>query len=115
MNVSLYPLPSLSPPTILPKAKAAFSFAIHSYVENTEPLTPSTSEIPTRQSQPIPTIITLLLIGCRRKAVVYSWKDGEPQDVRVCRLSFWNLFFFLTPISLGSYSASLGTQHRFFE
>jgi len=87
MNVGLYPLPTLSLPTILPKAKAAFSFAVHSYVINAEPLSLSSTEASPKQSQPIPSIITILLVGCRRKAVIYSWKDGEPQEVRV-RLNF---------------------------
>ncbi|PPQ95740.1 hypothetical protein CVT26_015866, partial [Gymnopilus dilepis] len=84
MTVTLYPLPSLSPPTPLLKAKAAFSFSIHSYIENAQvPTTPSASDnAESKRSQPIPSLVTMLLVGCRRKAVIYSWKDGEPQEVR---------------------------------
>ncbi|KDR78810.1 hypothetical protein GALMADRAFT_244386 [Galerina marginata CBS 339.88] len=84
MTVTLFPLPSLSPPTPLLKAKAAFSFAIHSSVQNVQSSTnPNNLNEPEfKRSQPIPTLFTQLLVGCRRKAVVYTWKDGEPQDVR---------------------------------
>ena len=85
MNVGLFPLPSLSLPTFLPKAKAAFSFAVHSYVVNVETLaSPSTSEDDSsKRPQPVPSLITILFVGCRRRAVIYSWKDGEPQEVKV--------------------------------
>ncbi|KAF9472733.1 hypothetical protein BDN70DRAFT_886627 [Pholiota conissans] len=84
MTVTLFPLPSLSPPTPLPKAKAAFSFAVHSYIENVQIQQSQSPSADTEfiRSQPIPTLITHLLVGCRRKAVLYSWKDGEPQDVK---------------------------------
>jgi hypothetical protein len=36
------------------------------------------------KSKAIPTLVTQLLIGCRRKAVLYSWKDGELDGVKVC-------------------------------
>ncbi|KAJ7911467.1 hypothetical protein B0H13DRAFT_2660518 [Mycena leptocephala] len=76
-TVTLYPLPTFSPATPLLKAKAAFSFAIHSSIEYISP------EIPTGEFakvSSIPTLVTLLVVGCRRKVVVYSWKDGEPQE-----------------------------------
>ncbi|KAF9560733.1 hypothetical protein CPC08DRAFT_636245 [Agrocybe pediades] len=74
MTVTLFPLPSFTPPTPLVKAKAAFSFAIHSTIEKHAPESLATP--------PIPNLITHLLVGCRRKAVLYTWKDGEPQDVK---------------------------------
>ena len=55
-TVTLFPLPAISSPTPLIKAKAAFSFVIHS---------------------------SQLLVVCRQKVVLYSWKDGEPQEVKV--------------------------------
>ena len=29
-------------------------------------------------------MVTQLIIGCRRKVVIYSWKDGEAQEIKVC-------------------------------
>ncbi|KAG9314800.1 vacuolar sorting protein 39 domain 1-domain-containing protein [Chiua virens] len=31
---------------------------------------------------PIPTMVTTLIVGCRRKVVLYTWKDGEAQEVK---------------------------------
>ena len=31
---------------------------------------------------PVPTVVSYL-VACRRKLVIYSWKDGEPQEVQV--------------------------------
>ncbi|KAF7375244.1 Rab guanyl-nucleotide exchange factor [Mycena sanguinolenta] len=76
-TVSLFPLPTFAPVTPLPKAKAAFSFAIHSCIQHIS------SDVPTGEfSKPtsIPTLVTQLIVGCRRKVVVYCWKDGEPQE-----------------------------------
>lgn len=86
-TVTLFPLPTFSPPTPLVKAKAAFSFSIYSSVHNVQlPADPqSTAEPEFKRTQPIPTLITQLLVGCRRKVVIYSWKDGDPQDVKVRR------------------------------
>ena len=83
MNVSLFPLPSFKPPTVLANAKAAFSFAIHTSLQHITQ-EPSKSQQEFSKPQSIPTVVTLLLVGCRRKTVIYSWRDGEPQEVRVC-------------------------------
>ncbi|KXN86467.1 Vam6/Vps39-like protein [Leucoagaricus sp. SymC.cos] len=86
MVVTLFPLPGFAPPTPLAKAKAAFSFATPS----------STTGIPVSASIPkdsgtfdtakaaisIPSVVTQLMVGCRRKVVIYTWKDGEAQEVR---------------------------------
>lgn len=32
----------------------------------------------------VPVVVTYLAVGCKRKIVVYSWRDGEPQEVKVC-------------------------------
>ncbi|KAI0322535.1 vacuolar sorting protein 39 domain 1-domain-containing protein [Amylostereum chailletii] len=83
MQVILLPLSDMSNPTPLSKAKAAFSFTVHTFVEHLPPDTPqkpsSSTEFDKRMS--VPTVVTYLVVGCRRKLVVYSWKDGEPQDV----------------------------------
>ncbi|KAF5342379.1 hypothetical protein D9611_001421 [Ephemerocybe angulata] len=83
MNINLLPLPSLSPPTPLTQAKAAFSFAIHSSVQDIQEATSSvTAELDQPKPKPIPTLVTRLLVGCRRKAVLYTWKDGEAQEAK---------------------------------
>ncbi|KIK98408.1 hypothetical protein PAXRUDRAFT_823887 [Paxillus rubicundulus Ve08.2h10] len=83
---TLYPLPSLSPPTPLAKAKGALSFAIHSSVHNA-PNAPDSSrpggfDSADADTIPIPTMVTMLVVGCRRRAVVYTWRDGEAQEVK---------------------------------
>ncbi|KAH8100006.1 hypothetical protein BXZ70DRAFT_939950 [Cristinia sonorae] len=73
-TVTLYPLPTFSPPTILPKAKPALSFALNTTVER--------DDGKGEQTHGVPTVVTHLVVGCRRKVVVYSWRDGEPQEVQ---------------------------------
>ncbi|KAJ7052608.1 hypothetical protein C8F01DRAFT_1170573 [Mycena amicta] len=74
-TVTLFPLPTFAPPTPLLKAKAAFSFAIHTSIQHVAPDVP-----PGAKATAIPTLVTQLVVGCRRKVVVYSWKDGEAQE-----------------------------------
>jgi hypothetical protein len=76
MTVTLYPIPELQPQSPLSKAKAAFSFTIHTSVQHISP--PGKSP-----TIPVPTVVSYLLVACRRKLVIYSWKDGEPQEVQV--------------------------------
>lgn len=87
MLITLLPLPSLSPPTPLTQAKAAFSFAVYSSVQNIYPSDAASPSATVNLDQPtpkaIPTLVTYLLVGCRRKAVLYTWKDGEAQEVKV--------------------------------
>ncbi|KAE9401526.1 hypothetical protein BT96DRAFT_956547 [Gymnopus androsaceus JB14] len=84
-TVTLFPLPSFSPPTVLSAAKAAFSFGIHSFTSRTESGLKEQDEF----SKPtaIPVLTTYLLVGCRRKVVIYSWKDGEAQGLKVLSTS----------------------------
>jgi len=88
-QVTLYNLPDLSNPTPLPKAKTAFSFAIHTSVQHLYPdgrkTRPQDAEFAS-PTVPVPTITTYLVVGCQRKLVVYSWKDGEAQDIKVRQL-----------------------------
>jgi Vam6/Vps39-like protein vacuolar protein sorting-associated protein 39 len=35
------------------------------------------------RAKAIPTLFTQLVVGCRRRIVIYSWRDGEAQDVKV--------------------------------
>ncbi|KAH0832903.1 hypothetical protein J3R83DRAFT_11855 [Lanmaoa asiatica] len=89
---TLYPLPSFSPPTKLTQAKGALSFAVHTSVHNAPGFqSPNLSGSPPsggfsgeveKGPIPIPTMVTTLVVGCRRKVVVYTWKDGEAQEVK---------------------------------
>jgi hypothetical protein len=91
--VTLHPLPSLTPATALPKAKAAFSFATYSAVQHLSSdgtiYHPSDGDFD--KAKAIPTLFTQLVVGCRRKVVIYSWRDGEAQDVKVCHSLHSNL------------------------
>jgi hypothetical protein len=85
-QVTLFDLPELSGPTPLPKAKSAFSFAVHTSVQHLYPDGKKTRPQGVEFSPPIipvPSAITYLVVGCQRKLVVYSWKDGEAQDIKV--------------------------------
>ncbi|KAG6840674.1 hypothetical protein C0991_005179 [Blastosporella zonata] len=83
-SVTLFPLSTSSPPTPLQKAKAAFSFAVHSSVQHIEPEPKPeySAGDDFAKSKPIPMLVTQLVVGCRRKVVIYSWRDGEAQEVK---------------------------------
>ncbi|RPD61108.1 hypothetical protein L226DRAFT_534756 [Lentinus tigrinus ALCF2SS1-7] len=87
-QLTLFPYPSFSPPTPLVKAKGALCFALHTVVEylDVEASAPATPGTPGSKGKGVgkgvPALVTRLAVGCRRKIVLYSWKDGEPQDVQ---------------------------------
>ncbi|KAH9177407.1 hypothetical protein EDB89DRAFT_1542390 [Lactarius sanguifluus] len=84
-QVTLLDLPDLSKPTPLLKAKTAFSFAVHTSVQHMYPDGKTSRPLGAEFSSPVisvPTVITYLVVGCQRKLVVYSWKDGEAQDIK---------------------------------
>lgn len=82
MTVTLFPLPTLAPPTTLPSAKGAtFSFALRTFVKHLLP-NGKPEAVSDVKSPAIPTLFTYLLLGCRRRAILYSWKDGEAQPVK---------------------------------
>ena len=82
-QVTLFNLPDLSTPTPLPKAKSAFSFAVNTSVQHLYPDGKATRSEFSSPAIPVPTVMTYLVVGCQRKLVVYSWKDGEAQDIKV--------------------------------
>lgn len=89
--VTLSPLPALKPQTPLTQARNAMSFATHVSVKmidpsggEIEPDSSTTSGPGHSTPHGVPTVVTQLAIGCRKKVVIYAWKDGEPQGVRVC-------------------------------
>lgn len=82
--VTLYPIPNFAPPTPLTKTKGALSFALYTYVEHqTLPQSPSLGEPQAVKPRTVPVVVSYLAVGCRRKIILYSWRDGEPQDVQV--------------------------------
>ncbi|KAI5122751.1 hypothetical protein M0805_009834 [Coniferiporia weirii] len=115
-SVTLYPLPDLVPPTPLPQARKAFSFAVNSTIENVssdgnvqsfdDSATPG-------QSMDVPTVVTYLVVGSQRKLVVYSWRDGEAQEVKEAPLPHSaRIITFLKPTVLClAYTA---TEHVLF-
>ena len=66
-TVSLFPLPTLSPAKPLAQARNAMSFAINSSVMTGE----------------VKSVVTHLIVGCQKKLVLYTWKDGEAQEAKV--------------------------------
>jgi hypothetical protein len=75
----------MSPPTVLPKAKGAMSFGIHTSIQrlgdDTNAGTGNDATVSTERTQM--SIITRLVIGCKRRVVVYTWVNGEPQEPKV--------------------------------
>lgn len=86
--MTLYPLPNIGPPTPLAKARGALCFAVQTSVQQLLPggKSPNPAEGDFAQKT-VPSAVTYLVIGCKRRVVLYSWKDGEPQDVKVSALS----------------------------
>ncbi|CCL98167.1 uncharacterized protein FIBRA_00161 [Fibroporia radiculosa] len=79
--VSLLPIPTLSPPIPLSKTKGALSFGIFTgVVARSSAVSPTKGEFD--QAKEVPTVVTYLAVGCKRKIVIYSWRDGEPQDAQ---------------------------------
>lgn len=83
-NVTLYPMPDLVPPTPLAQVRKAFSFASNSTVESVSADGIVHSFADAASNRGVPTVVTYLVVGCQRKIVVYSWRDGEAQEVKVC-------------------------------
>ena len=85
--MTLHALPNFSPVTPLAKTKTALSFALFTTVQHED------VELG-KSGKGVPAMVTYFAVGCRRKLVLYTWKDGEPQDpvVRLCAavtLSIW--------------------------
>lgn len=79
--VTLYPLPGFSPPTPLTKSKQALSIATFTGVVRID--SDGKAIGAPNDAKDVPSVVTHLAIGCKRKIVIYSWKDGEPQEPQV--------------------------------
>lgn len=88
-TVSLYALPALTPVTPLTQTRGAIVFALNSAVIHMLPdgRRPDPSDGPQSESRGIPSIITHLAVGCRKKIVIFSWRDGEAQGAKVSTAS----------------------------
>ncbi|KAG6884985.1 hypothetical protein C0993_006817 [Termitomyces sp. T159_Od127] len=103
------------------KAKAAFSFSVHSSVQDIEPEVKFDSSISDDfvKPKPLPMLVTQLLVGCRRKVVIYSWRDGEAQEVKeaplphsariVSFLDYDNVCFAYSPTEYAMFTISTMT------
>ncbi|KLO10830.1 hypothetical protein SCHPADRAFT_906559 [Schizopora paradoxa] len=114
--LTLYPLPDLVPPTPLPSTRTAFSFAVDTTVQHmsSDGKFESFDDVASEgKSKGVPTVVTYLVVGCRRKLVVYSWRDGEPQDVKEAPLphSARTIAFVRPSVLCLAYSA---TEHVMF-
>jgi Vam6/Vps39-like protein vacuolar protein sorting-associated protein 39 len=81
--VSLYALPELSQATSLSQTRNALVFALNTAILHILPdgrVLDSSND-----ARAIPTIVTHLVVGCRKKVVVFTWRDGEAQDPKVSR------------------------------
>jgi hypothetical protein len=85
--VFLHPLPALTPTQTIPDSKGALCFAINTTVEYTNEDGTTTSVKDPAKKQ-VPAVITMLAIGCKRRILLCSWKDGEPQPSKVCTFKF---------------------------
>ncbi|KAG8793698.1 Vacuolar morphogenesis protein 6 [Ceratobasidium sp. 428] len=79
--ITLFPLSTLSPPTILAPTRNASVFTIDTSVQYE--LADGSLATPTQsESRGIATVVTVLAVGCKRKVVVFRWHDGEAQPVK---------------------------------
>ncbi|GJJ08147.1 hypothetical protein Clacol_002355 [Clathrus columnatus] len=72
--VTLFAFPDLKQATPLSQSRGALTFAINTCIQHISIDSPNASDNP---SKGIPTVLTRLVIGCRKKVVVFSWLDGE--------------------------------------
>jgi len=78
--VNLHALPNLTPTTTLQQTRGALCFTIETWVLYS---LPDGTLTPNKDTYGVPTVLTFLAVGCKRRIVVFSWKDGEAQDPKV--------------------------------
>ncbi|KAL1697958.1 hypothetical protein EV121DRAFT_274750, partial [Schizophyllum commune] len=66
-------------------AKGALSFAVNTSIQHLQPDGRPVDSDAGKSPKAIPTLITQLVIGCRRRVVIYSWRDGDAQDTKSTR------------------------------
>ncbi|KAF8501265.1 vacuolar sorting protein 39 domain 1-domain-containing protein [Gautieria morchelliformis] len=79
--VSLYSLPELIQITPLPQTRTALVFALNTAILHVLPdgrvIEPSSAP---GDARAIPSIVTHLAVGCRKKVVIFTWRDGEAEE-----------------------------------
>ncbi|KNZ73327.1 Vam6/Vps39-like protein [Termitomyces sp. J132] len=116
-TVTLFPLPTTSPPTVLHKAKAAFSFAVHSSVQDIELETHSSVEDDFAKPKPVPMLVTQLLEApLPHSARIISFLDHDnvcfaysPTEYALFTISTMTAVEISTPLPITS-SASAGAM-----
>jgi Vam6/Vps39-like protein vacuolar protein sorting-associated protein 39 len=73
--VTLHGLPNFTPTTPLAQAKSARTFTTFTTVQHEGP--------EQAKNKGVAVVVTYLAVGCYRKLVIYSWKDGEHQETVV--------------------------------
>jgi hypothetical protein len=82
-SVSLFAFPLEDPvpkPRVLPQTKGALCFAVHSTIIR---FNEQGEEMKEGESAGVPSVVSSLAVGLRRKIVIYTWKDGEESQVKV--------------------------------
>ncbi|CAE6456533.1 unnamed protein product [Rhizoctonia solani] len=79
--VALFPLATLSTPTVLTQTRNASVFALDTSIQY-ELADGSYATAAQSGSKGIATVVTVLAVGCKRKVVVFRWHDGEAQPVK---------------------------------
>ncbi|CAE6446777.1 unnamed protein product [Rhizoctonia solani] len=79
--VTLFPLATLAPPTVLTQTRNASVFALDTSIQY-ELADGSYATVAQSGSKGIATVVTVLAVGCKRKVVVFRWHDGEAQPVK---------------------------------
>ncbi|CCO30777.1 Vam6/Vps39-like protein Short=hVam6p [Rhizoctonia solani AG-1 IB] len=79
--VTLFPLSTLSTPTVLTQTRNASVFALETSVQY-ELSDGSYATATQSGSKGIATVVTVLAVGCKRKVVIFRWHDGEAQPVK---------------------------------
>lgn len=83
-NITLCDLQTLAVQTVLPQTRAqANLFAIDSTVQAAPPQRAISTRAP-RGSPGVPTLCTTVVVGCKRRLVIFRWRDSEwiePQEL----------------------------------
>lgn len=80
VSLFTYPFDGMPKARILPKTRGALCFCVHSAIVRFDE---QGVEMKQSETQGVPSVLSTLAVGIRRKIVIYSWKDGEELQVKV--------------------------------